>query len=228
MMPQKMIAARIDVARIFAIEVAADRSEQLFFHDFGKAHDRVERRSKFMAHGREEARFGFVGGFGAPSRFVRNGARFFKLRDQAVLLGAIFDHGERRRMQAAREIDEEDVDADRHRGEREIERIAEREQPARDGERHRNRAGEENARQRRGKRHADRKHDHQRREDEDVRGERCRRGMRRRCAIEMPISAKAASAKPFTSSMRMKWRRHWPTLTSARGSTSRRRHWSSM
>ena len=96
-------------------------------------------------------------------------ACFLKLRDQAVLFGAIFDHRERGRMQAAGEIDEEDVDADRHRREREIKRIAEREEPPRHRNRHRYCAGEEDARQGRGKRHADREHDHQCREDEDVR-----------------------------------------------------------
>ena len=58
--------------------------------------------------------------------------------------------------------------------------------------------------------------------DEKVAGDACAG------AIVMPINAKAASAKPLPSSILMKWRRHWPTLTSERGMESRRRHWSSM
>ncbi len=175
---KQVVAARVDIAGVFPVGLAADRTEQLLFHDLREAHDGIERSSELMAHRCEKARFCFVGGFRAPACLIRNRARFLELRDEIVFFGAVLDHGERGGMQATGQIDEEDVDADGHRSEREIEGIAEREEPACDRNRHRNGAGEEDLRQRRCKCHADREHDHQRRENEDMRRERCRRSMR--------------------------------------------------
>ena len=52
---QEMAAARIDIARIVAVGLVADRSENLFFHDFGEAHDGVQGCSQFVAHGGQKA-----------------------------------------------------------------------------------------------------------------------------------------------------------------------------
>ena len=81
------------------------------------------------------------------------------------------EHGERGRVEPLGQKHEIDVDADRHRGQREIERIIEQQQPRDDGQRHRDGAGIENRHDRRGEGHSDCEENNQCGEDEDVRRE---------------------------------------------------------
>ena len=66
------------------------RPENLALHHLGEAEDGVERRPQLMAHLREEARLGDVGGFGAAARLVGNGLGLLELADQRVFLRARF------------------------------------------------------------------------------------------------------------------------------------------
>ena len=103
---QKMLAARVDVGRIFLVGRHDVRAEQLALHHFGKAEDRVERRAQFVAHRREEARFREIGFLRAVARLVRYGLRLFEFGDQLVLLRAEGDLAERCVVQAVGERDE--------------------------------------------------------------------------------------------------------------------------
>ena len=72
------------------------RAENFALHHFGEAENGVERRAQFMAHLREEARLGDIGGFGAVARFVGNRFGLFEFADQHVLLGARLQRRQRR------------------------------------------------------------------------------------------------------------------------------------
>ncbi len=78
-----------------------------------------------MAHGREELRLGGVGGFRAPARLVGDELLLLELGDERILLGAVLEHRQRGCAQPAGEEQEVEVDADRHGGEREVERVVE-------------------------------------------------------------------------------------------------------
>ena len=62
---EQMHAGIVDVGGIFLVGRHRVRAENLALHHFGKAEDGVERRAQLVAHLREEARLGDVGGFGA-------------------------------------------------------------------------------------------------------------------------------------------------------------------
>ena len=61
---QQMGAAEMDVGDVGAVMRVVDRPHHPFFHDLGKADDRVERRAQFVAHRAEEFRFCAAGGVG--------------------------------------------------------------------------------------------------------------------------------------------------------------------
>ncbi|MGY3459866.1 hypothetical protein ACVWW5_005316 [Bradyrhizobium sp. LM3.4] len=79
------------------------RAKNLALHHLGEAKDRVQRRAQLVAHLREKARLGDVGGFGAVTGFVRDRLGLFELADQRVLLGARLERGESRGVQAVRQ-----------------------------------------------------------------------------------------------------------------------------
>src|SRR3546814_17666537 len=54
---EQMLAALMDVRRVFAIMRRAERSQQLIPHDFGKADDGIERCPELMAHVGEKRGF---------------------------------------------------------------------------------------------------------------------------------------------------------------------------
>ena len=145
---QEMTAGRVDVPGILFVGEGADGPEHFLFHNLGKPHDGIQGRSQLVAHGGEEARLGFVGGFGAPPGFIRDGGCFFELRNQAVFLGAEFNHRKGCRVEPARQIHEEDVNADGHQSQGVIERIVERNQTDGHSNRHWHGAGQKDAAQR--------------------------------------------------------------------------------
>ena len=93
---EQMLAGGVDVVGIVLVGGHRMRAEDLALHDFGEAENGVERRAQFMAHLREEARLGDIGGFGAVARLVRNRFRLFEFADQHVLLGARLQRRQRR------------------------------------------------------------------------------------------------------------------------------------
>jgi hypothetical protein len=68
---QQMACRFADVAGVFLVARAADRSEKLHRHDVGKADDGVERRAHFVAHRGEEKRFRTLRGLGVFERVLR-------------------------------------------------------------------------------------------------------------------------------------------------------------
>ena len=89
------------------------RTEQLALHHFGEPEDRVERRAQFMAHRRQEARFGQIGALGAAARLVRIELGLFELGDQGVLFRLKRDVARRGGVEAARDDQEIADGADR-------------------------------------------------------------------------------------------------------------------
>ena len=84
--------------------------------------------AQLVAHLRQKARLGDVGGFGAMARFVGDRLGLFELADQRVLFGARFQRIERGRMQPARQ--QREIPFGRQREQREhviVERAGERE-----------------------------------------------------------------------------------------------------
>ena len=93
---EQMLAGIVDVVGIVLVGRHRMRSENLVLHHFGEAENGVERRAQFVAHLREEARLGDVGGLGAVARFVGNGLGLFQFADQHVLFGARLQRLQRR------------------------------------------------------------------------------------------------------------------------------------
>ena len=68
---QQVNAGVVNVGRIFLVDRHGVRAENFALHHLGEAEDGVERRAQLVAHLREEARLGDVGGLrrgGAPRR----------------------------------------------------------------------------------------------------------------------------------------------------------------
>ena len=68
---QKMRAAFVNVTDIFDIFGMPQGAEQGALHEFGKADDRVQGRAQFMAHGRQEGGFCFIGGIGVLKGLIQ-------------------------------------------------------------------------------------------------------------------------------------------------------------
>ena len=75
-------------------------------------------------------------------RLVGDRLLLLDLGDQRVLLGAKLEHGERRGVEALRQQDEIDVQADRHGRHRPVERVVEQREADDDRHRHRHGAGD--------------------------------------------------------------------------------------
>ena len=117
----EQVNARImDVGGIFLVDRHRMRAKNFALHHLGEAEDRVQRRSQLMAHLRQKARLGDVGGFGAVPRFVRDRLGLFEFADQRVLFGARFQRRQRRRMELMGEQGEIGFGGDRKQRERVI------------------------------------------------------------------------------------------------------------
>ncbi len=111
-----MHAGIMDVGGIFLVDRHRMRAENLALHHLGEAEDGVQRRAQLVAHLREEAGFGDVGGFGAVACFVRDRLGLFQLADQGVFLGACFQGSESGGVQAMRQQHEIALGGERERG----------------------------------------------------------------------------------------------------------------
>ena len=96
---EQMDARIVDVGGILLVDRHGMRAENFALHHLGESEDRIQRRAQLVAHLRQEARLGDVGGFGAVPRFVRDRLGLFELADQRVLFGARFQRRQRRRME---------------------------------------------------------------------------------------------------------------------------------
>ena len=85
---EQVHAGIVNVGGIFLVGRHRMLAEHFRLHHFGEAENGVERRAQFVAHLREEARLGDIGGFGAAARFVGDRLGLFELADQRVLFGA--------------------------------------------------------------------------------------------------------------------------------------------
>ena len=133
-------------------------AEHFRLHHFGEAENGVERRAQLVAHLREEARLGNVGGFGALARFVGNGFGLFQFADQRVFFRARFQRRQRGRIQAIGQHREIALRGHRHDGEDVVAQRALQREVERDRRGDRKRRGEGRDRQARGQHAGNRDH----------------------------------------------------------------------
>ncbi len=155
---QQMHAGVMDVGGVVLVDRHGMATEDLALHHFGKAENGVQRRAQFMAHLREEARLGDIGGFGAVARFVGDGLGLFEFADQGVLLGAGFQRRERGRMQPLRQKREIAFGCDGQNGQHVVVEGAAQDEAQRHAEGHRRGGGKGGNRQARGEHAGDRDH----------------------------------------------------------------------
>ena len=113
---QQVLAARVDVLRIFLVGRYDMGAEQLGLHYLGEAEDGVERRAQLVAHRGEEARLGEVRFLGAVAGEVAVGLGALELGDELVLLGLQAEGLQRRHAEVAGEHHEIDQRAQRQHG----------------------------------------------------------------------------------------------------------------
>jgi hypothetical protein len=170
-------------------------TEDLALHHFGEAENGVQRCAQFMAHLREEARLGDIGGFGAVARFIGDGLGLFEFADQGVLLGAGFQCRERGRMQPLRQKREIAFGCDSQNGQHVVVEGAAQDEAQRDAERHWRGGGKGGNRQARGEHAGDRDHqqhqEHHQRIGDDVDAGRMHEDHRPRQAVEQVQKDKA-------------------------------------
>ena len=142
-----MHAGRMNVAGIFLVGRDLMFAEHFGLHHFGETENGVEWRAQFVAHLRQEARLGNIGGLGALACFVGNHLGLFEFADQRVFFGARFQRRQGRRIEPIGENGEVTLRRHRHDGENVIAQVTLQREVERDRRRHREGRGEGRDRQ---------------------------------------------------------------------------------
>ena len=104
---QQIVPGMVDVVGVILVDRNGHWPEHLALQDLRKAHDGIERRAQFMAHGGEEGRLRLVGFLGPLFFFFGLGLFAPQVSDEAVLLRTENQHVARRFLKIAGHQQEE-------------------------------------------------------------------------------------------------------------------------